>query len=81
MRRKACHIQDKMEFSVYYLGFKPKWDFPPFINWTSPFMFKGLLGGTFPFYSNFMRNFCKQIVESLIRSGSALFAYVPQKGR
>ena len=38
------------------------------ISWASPFPFKGLLGGIFfPFYSNFNRTFCKQIVESLIR--------------
>ena len=44
-----------------------------------------MLGGIFHFYSSFIRTFCKQTVESLIRrlvwSGSALFAYVLQKGR
>ena len=35
-------------------------EFPILINWTSPFPFKGLLGGIFRFYSNFKRNFCKQ---------------------
>ena len=40
-----------------------------------------ILGGIFHFYSNFDRAFCKQTVETLIgrHSGSALFAYVPQK--
>ena len=37
------------------------------IIWTSPFPFKGMLGGNFPFYSNFNRIFCKQTVETLIR--------------
>ena len=41
--------------------------FPIIINWTSPFPNLGLLGGTFHFYSNFKRNFCKQRVENLIR--------------
>ena len=34
------------------------------INWTSPFPFKGLLGGIFHFYSNFKRTLCKQTVET-----------------
>ena len=53
------------------------------ISRTSPFPFLGFLGGIFHFYSNFNSKFCKQTVETLIRcrrSGSALFAYVPQKG-
>ena len=37
------------------------------INWKSPFPFLGLLGGTFRFYSDFNRAFCKQTVETLIR--------------
>ena len=41
--------------------------FPILINWTSPFPILGLLGGIFHFYSNFKRNFCKQIEENLIR--------------
>ena len=41
--------------------------FPILINWTSPFPIVGLLGGIFHFYSDFKRNFCKQIVENLIR--------------
>ena len=32
-------------------------------NLTSPFPILGLLGGTFHFYSNFKRNFCKQTGE------------------
>ena len=40
-----------------------------------------VVGGIFQLYSNFSRTFCKQKVETLLRvqSGSALFAYVPQK--
>ena len=37
------------------------------INWNSPFLFKGMLGGIFHFYSNLNRTFCKQTVEILIR--------------
>ena len=37
------------------------------INWTSPFPFKGVLGGRFYFNLNFDRTFCKQTVETLIR--------------
>ena len=39
----------------------------------------GSLGGSFQFYSNFERNFCKQTVENLDLF-FALFADVPQKG-
>ena len=42
-------------------------DFPFLINLTSPCPFLGLLGGSFHFYSNFNRIFCKQTVETLIR--------------
>ena len=40
-----------------------------------------VVSGIFQLYSNFSRTFCKQKVETLLRvqSGSALFAYVPQK--
>ena len=40
-----------------------------------------VVDGIFQLYSNFSRTFCKQKVETLLRvqSGSALFAYVPQK--
>ena len=37
------------------------------INWNSPFLFKGMLGGIFHFYSNLNGTFCKQTVETLIR--------------
>ena len=37
------------------------------INWTSPFPFKGLMGGIFYFYSDFKGTFCKQTAETLIR--------------
>ena len=43
--------------------------------------FLKMLGGIFHFNSNLKRNFCKQTVETLIRTGFALFVYVPQKGR
>ena len=36
------------------------------INWTSLFMFSGLLYGTFNFYSNSNIKFCEQTVELLI---------------
>ena len=42
-------------------------EFPTFINWTGPFPFLGLYGGTFHFYSFFKRNFSKKTVENLIR--------------
>ena len=49
-----------------------------------------VVGWYFPFYSNFSMTICKQTVETLIRRhilwrlflvGSAMFTYVPQKGR
>ena len=43
-------------------------EFPTTINWTSPFPFLGLLGGIFRFIQISIEH-------------SALFAYVPQKGR
>ena len=33
---------------------------PTFINWTSPFPFKGLLSGIFHFYSNLDGTICLQ---------------------
>ena len=42
-------------------------EFPTTINWTSPFQFKGLLGGIYHFYSNLNRTFYKQLAETLIR--------------
>ena len=47
-------------------------EFPAPINWTTPFPFKGLLGGTFHFISNFNRTFCKQTVEILRCAASDL---------
>ena len=47
-------------------------EFPTIINKTSPFLFKGLLGGIFDFYLKFNRLFCKQTVETLIRCGVLL---------
>ena len=41
-------------------------EFPIVINWNSPFLFKGMLGGIFHFYSSFNRTLCKQTVETLI---------------
>ena len=55
-----------------------------FINLVSPFSFKWVERLYFSFYQNSNRIFCKQTVETLIshpRAGSALFVYVPQKGR
>ena len=43
-------------------------DLPTIINWNSPFLFKGMLGGIFHIYSHFNRTLCKQTVETLIRS-------------
>ena len=40
--------------------------FPIPINWTSPFLILGLLGGFFHIYSNFKSNFWQQTVENLI---------------
>ena len=54
-------------------------EFPTSITWTSPFSFSGLLGGIFHFHFN--RAFYKQTVETQRFAASALFAYVPQKGR
>ena len=39
-------------------------EFPTVINWDSPFLFQGMLGGIFPFYSSFNRKLCKQTVET-----------------
>ena len=45
-------------------------EFRNVINWNSPLLFKGMLGGIFNFYSNFNRSFSKQYskqtVENLI---------------
>ena len=61
--------------------------FATVIDRTSPFPYNGLLGGSFNFYSNFDKTFCKQTVEILIRrcimqrlAWSSLFANVAQKG-
>ena len=40
-------------------------EFLALINWTSPFPLKGLLGGSFHFYSNFGRTLYKSTVETL----------------
>ena len=37
------------------------------IDWNSRFLFKGVLGGIFHFYSRFYRKLCKQTVETLTR--------------
>ena len=42
-------------------------EFHTVIIWNSPFLFKGVLGGIFHFYSSFYRKLCKQTVETLIR--------------
>ena len=63
-------------------------NFPILINWMSPFPILGLSGVLFHFYSISNRNSYKQTVKTLIdaafcgvRSGPALFAYVPKMGR
>ena len=38
-----------------------------YINWNSQFLFKGMLGSIFHFYSNFNKTLFKQTVETLIR--------------
>ena len=40
-------------------------EFPILIHWSSPFPFKGLLGGIFHFYSNFNRTVYKLTVDTL----------------
>ena len=58
---------------LFYLTHLCQMEFPSLIN----FRCKGSLGGTFHFYSNFDRTFCKQTVEILIRKSgvwSPLFA-------
>ena len=49
-------------------------EFPTVINWNSPFLFLGMLGGIFHFNSNLNRTFYKQIhvVEALIAAASGL---------
>ena len=42
-------------------------EFHTIINWNSPFLFKGVLGGIFHLYLSFNRKLCKQTVETLIR--------------
>ena len=54
-------------FPYYVLVLYKALSFPNLINRTSPFPFLGWLGGIFHFYSIFLRNFCKQTVENLIR--------------
>ena len=41
-------------------------EFPTLTNWTSPYLFKGLVVGFFHIYANFNRIFCSQTVETLI---------------
>ena len=48
---------------LFYLAHLCQMEVPSLIN----FRCKGSLGGTFHFYSNFDRTFCKQTVEILIR--------------
>ena len=42
-------------------------DLPTLTSRMSPFPIKGMLGGTFHFFPNFDKPFCKQIVKILIR--------------
>ena len=75
-------------FTVYVLSFnllKPNGIFLSYKFDQSIFVLR-VVKWYFHFHSNFNRTFCKQTVETLIRrricgvwSGSALFAYVPQK--
>ena len=67
-----------------YLTHLSRIEFPTVIKWTSPFLFKGLLGSKFQFHSNLKSTLCAQTVKNLIRrhvlcvrSGSAPFANVP----
>ena len=55
------------KFLYRFSSFMPN-EFSHLINWTSPFSIFGLSGGIFHFDSNFDRLFCKQTVETLIRS-------------
>ena len=52
---------------MFFLTHLIQMEFPTVILWNSPFLFYGILGGIFHFYSNFNRTFCKQTVETLIR--------------
>ena len=61
-------------------------NFPTLSEGRAHFQFRGVWR-YFPFLFKFIRTFCKQTVKTPIRrciivwSGSAQFAYVPQKGR
>ena len=66
------HSRSRSRYSIYpnyqdtFTHFSHM-DFPIPINWTSPFMFLGLLGGIFHFYSKLKRTFCMQTEETLNR--------------
>ena len=55
--------------NIGYLTHLSGMELPTVINWNSPFLFQGMLGGIFHFYSKINRTFCKQTVETLIRRG------------
>ena len=73
------HIQIKHVVGSPILTHLSRMKYPISISRTSPFLILGMLDGIFHFYSNSNRTLYEQTVESLIRSGSMLFAYVPQK--
>ena len=64
-------------------------EFPIIINWNSPFLFEGMLGGIFfIFIQVVIENYASKQWRPWsgaafcgVWSGSALFAYVPHKGR
>ena len=55
-------------FSILALNTLSRMEFPISISRTSLFQILSVLGGIFHFYSIFVRNFCKQTVETLISS-------------
>ena len=58
-------------------------EFPTFINWTNSFRIQGCWAVSFNFIQILKEYFVSNSAEpdQTSRSGSALFAYIPRKGR
>ena len=61
----ACF--DNVNINISKLTHLSRMEFPNLNNWTSPFLFFGLLGGILSLFSNFKRTYCNQTVQTLIR--------------
>ena len=56
---KTTCIYDRSKVNLTHLT---RMELPTLINWTSLFLFQGLVGAIFHFYPNFDSIFCKQTV-------------------